>query len=53
MRTILFVIAIFVSIWFGSVNLAKLIRGNTIYWWNFFIMSAAITAVITHIIGVW
>lgn len=49
----LFVVALFVSIWFGSVNIMKAIRGHAIPSANFFIMSIAFTAVITHFMGMW
>lgn len=52
-RTIIFVICIFISIWYVAVNTAKLFRGFAISAFNFAIMSAALTGVITHIIGIW
>lgn len=53
MTTIIFVIAIFFSIWWSSINFVKFIRGESIPWLNFVIMTAAFTAVITHVIGIW
>lgn len=53
MTTIFFVIAIFFSIWWGSVNFGRLIRKNEVPWLNLVIMAAAFTAVITHVIGIW
>lgn len=49
----LFVLAIFVTVWFGAINFAKLVNGNSIPAMNFVIMAAAITAVITRIMGLW
>lgn len=53
MNSFLFALAIFVSVWWTSINTAKLIRGALIPVWNFVIMSAGITAVITKCIGLW
>lgn len=53
MKTFLFVFCIFISIWWGFVNIAKFIRGHAISAANFIIMSASLTGVITHIIGIW
>ena len=49
----LFVLAIFVTVWFGSINFAKLVKGEPIPAMNYVIMAAAITAVITRLIGLW
>lgn len=53
MVTFLFVLSIFVSVWFGSINIARMIQKIGIPTWNFVIMSIAITGVITHLSGVW
>ena len=53
MKTFLFVFSIFISIWFTTVNVVKTIRGAAIPASNFAIMAAAITAVITHFVGIW
>lgn len=53
MTTVLFVIAIFCAIWFTSLIIGGLIAKNSIPAWNFILMAAALTAVITHIIGIW
>lgn len=53
MINVLFAFAIFISIWFTFANLCKAVRGHGISGWNLAIMSAALTAVITHLIGVW
>lgn len=53
MINVLFAFAIFISIWFTFANLCKAVRGHRISGWNLAIMSAALTTVITHIIGVW
>ena len=49
----LFVLAIFVTVWFGSINFTKLVGRESIPAMNFIIMAAAITAVITRLIGLW
>lgn len=49
----LFVLAIFVTVWFGSINFTNLVGGEPIPAMNFIIMAAAITAVITRIMGLW
>lgn len=53
MKIFLFAFSIFISIWFTTVNVVRTIRGAKIPAINFAIMSAAITAVITHFIGIW
>lgn len=53
MKTILFVFFIFMSIWWTFVNVGKFVRGHAISKENLIIMSAALTGVITHVIGVW
>lgn len=53
MTTILFIIAIFVAIWFGSVNVSKVAVKDSVPAGNFIVMALAMTAVITHILGVW
>lgn len=50
---LLFAVFIFASVWWVSINVTKLIRGQAIPFWNFVIMSAAITGVIAHAIGLW
>lgn len=51
--TILFVLSIFMTIWFGTIILAKLIRGNEILQIHFLIFSMSLTALITHTISIW
>ena len=53
MTTILFIIAMFFGIWFTTVNLILTIHKQSIPSWNFVIMSASITAIITHLMGIW
>ena len=53
MKSALFVIAIFVSIWFTILNVVRTIYGNKLTAANAIIMAAAYTAVITHVIGIW
>ena len=53
MNSFLYALAIFISVWGVSLNVAKLIRGESLPFWNFVIMSAGITAVITKCIGLW
>lgn len=53
MATILFIIAIFFGIWFTTVNVMLFAAKQSISAWNFIIMSASLTAIITHIIGIW
>lgn len=53
MKTFLFVASIFILIWWGSINIAKLFSQEKIPSGNFIIMSLAATAVITHIINIW
>lgn len=53
MKDILFAFCIFMSIWFGTVNIVKAVRKQAISAVNFIVMSAAFTGVITHIIGIW
>lgn len=53
MITFLFVLSIFISVWFGFVNIARLIRNLDVSTLNILIMSIGITGVITHIAGVW
>lgn len=53
MTTILFIIAIFVAIWFGSINACKVAVKDRIPYGNFIIMAMALTLVIIHVMGVW
>lgn len=53
MATILFIIAMFFGIWFTTVNIILAIQGQSVPGWNFIIMSASITAIITHLMGIW
>lgn len=53
MATILFITAIFFGIWFTTVNIMLAANGQTIPAWNFIIMSASLTAIITHLIDIW
>lgn len=53
MTTILFIIAIFFGIWFTSVNIILAVHGQSISAWNLVIMSASLTAIITHLMGIW
>jgi len=53
MNTFLFVVSIFFSILWGSINFTKCFMRNTIPPLNFIFMAAGFTAVITHIIGIW
>lgn len=52
-KTVIFVIAIFVSIWFTIINVIRTIYKNRFLPMNGIIMAAAYTAVITHLIGIW
>lgn len=47
------IIFIFLSIWQSIIVLAKFIRRQTIYPFNFFTLAVGLTGVITHIIGIW
>ena len=53
MREVIFVIFVWFSIFWGSVNLAKLIRGAAIKFLNFFFFSIGLTGVVTYLLGVW
>lgn len=53
MSNVFFVLAIFVSIWMGSIIITKMIYKDAIQWWNFILFSIGLTAVITHIAGIW
>lgn len=54
MREVIFVICVLLSIFWGSVNIAKLIRGiEDIPFWNFFFFSIGLTGVVTYLLGVW
>lgn len=53
MATILLILAFFFAIWFTTVNIMLCIHSQSISGWNFVIMSASITAIITHFIGIW
>lgn len=50
---LLFSLAILVSIWFTFINVGNLIRKQNVPAINILIMSMALTAVITHVIGLW
>ena len=53
MKTFLFVLALFLAIWFLPLVIIRGGRGQKIHAMTFVIMSASVTAVITHIMGVW
>lgn len=53
MTTILFVVAIFFGIWFTVVNIMRFALKQYIPNGNFIIMSVSLTAIITHLIGIW
>lgn len=53
MRAVLFIFSMFIAVWWTSVNLAKLIKGERIPWLNFVFMAAGLTAVITYIMNIW
>lgn len=53
MTTILFVVAIFFGIWFTTVNIMRFAQKQSVPNRNFIIMSASLTAIITHLIGIW
>lgn len=50
---ILLSICIFVSVWHISLILLRAIRGQEITIVHFLVMSAALTGLITHFIGIW
>lgn len=51
--TILFCLALAVSLWIWPIIIFRFIRGETIYAWQFIVQAISLTAVITHIIGIW
>ena len=53
MKTILLVIAIFITVWMTIVSIMRYGRGQKVTAANTISMSAGWTAVITHIIGIW
>lgn len=53
MTTFFFVLSIFISVWLGFINIARLIRGLAVKGWTILMMSVGITGVITHLAGVW
>ena len=53
MKTFLFVLALFLAIWFSALVIIRGVRGQGIHAMTLVIMSASVTAVITHIMGVW
>lgn len=53
MKTFLFVLALFLAIWFSTLVIIRWVRGQKIHAMTLVIMSASVTAVITHIMGVW
>ena len=53
MKTFLFVLALFLAIWFSTLVIIRGVRGQKIHAMTLVIMSASVTAVITHIMGVW
>lgn len=52
-NSIILIASIFVSIWLISVNIAKLIVGDSIPWPNFIFMSIGLTGVIAHFMGIY
>lgn len=53
MEIVLIILFIFLSIWMGSINTVKLLRGEPIPVWNFIIMSAGLCGVVTNLMGIW
>lgn len=52
-KSILFMIALFFAIWFGTITLIKAIRGQDISAGTLAVMAASLTLVLTHITGIW
>ena len=50
---ILFVVFVFLSVWFGAINFAKLVGKQPISATNFIIMAVGFTGVITRLLSVW
>lgn len=53
MKTILFTIALFFAIWFGTITLIRAIRGQAISAGTLAVMAASLTLVLAHINGIW
>lgn len=53
LSTILFCLAIAVSLWIWPIIILRFIRGEVIFPWQFILQAISLTAVITHIIGIW
>lgn len=49
----IFIIAMFLGIWFTTVNIMLFMARQNISIGNFIIMSASLTAIITHLMGIW
>lgn len=52
-RTILIIFFIFISIWWTTINVSKLIRNDHMYWFNFFIQAIGLTGVVTYFLRIW
>lgn len=53
MKTVLFVIAIFISVWSSFINFGSLFAKQRIPASNIVIMAAGYTAIITKILDIW
>lgn len=53
MTNAIFAISICLAIWFTTVNVVLICNKMNVSAANFAIMSMSITAIITHIIGIW
>lgn len=53
LSTILFCLALAVSLWISLVIIARFMNEQYIYAWQFIVHSISLTAVITHFIGIW
>ena len=53
LKTILSMIACFFAVWFDTVMLVKITRGQAVSAFTLVVMTAALALVLTHLAGVW
>lgn len=49
----LFWLCVFVSIWYGTIILAKAAVKDSTQWYTLLIFAAALTPVVAHLAGAW
>ena len=52
-RAIFMIFFIFISVWWTTLNVSKLISKDYIPWYNFFVQAIGLTGVVTYFLNIW